>query len=273
MKTILRTYTHPVLGNGDDFNSRFDVEFDVGISADKENWLITPKIRIDDKYLQQLIEEGFAAYHLEVECPSTFYRHSFDTRKQEEQFAIPSSRLRGKVRLEAYLVALNAIPAYSPTQIHQDYGQRTYSIAIGEILGVGGGIAFVADIEFDPLRASANSFIKIERGPAAKGNMEALHGQNEIIIRLPQEDYDRFQDVAGQKLVEDILHATIVFPVLLEAVRFAQKNHNDKNDRLVAILEQRGLMREEPFAVAQQILQAPVSRALAKIQQIKETVS
>lgn len=273
MKTILRTYTHPVIGNGDDFSSQFDAQFDVSVSEDRENWLICSKIEMSNSYLEELIHQGLAAYHIEVECANTFFRQSFSTREKVEEFSISTDRLRGKVRLEVFIVAMKSISHYAPTQIHSDYGTRTYDITVGEILGVGGNAAFVADTEFDPLRASANSFIKIERGPKAKGNMQVLHSQEEIIIRLPQEDYDRFQEVAGLKLVEDILHATIVFPVLLEAVQFAQKNHNDRNDRLAAILEQRNLMNEEPFIVAQQILQAPVSRALAKIQQIKETVS
>lgn len=274
MKTILRTYAHPVLGNGDDFSSQFDATGGIEVSEDKSNWIIGLRVAMSNPYLQELIDEGFAAYHLEVECGATFYRHSFNSREQTAQFTIPTTRLRGKVRLEAFIVALKPIEEYKPVEVHEDYGSRSFGIRTGEILGTGGSWSFFADTEFDPLRASANSFIKIERGPKPKGNIEAIHGPNEIIIQLPQEDYDRFQEVAGQQVVEDILHAAIVFPVLVEAVQFAQRQRgNDYNDRLLAILEQRNLMKVEPFIVAQQILQAPVSRALIKLQQIKETES
>lgn len=273
MRTILKTYSHPVLGNADDFKDRFDVAFGVEVSEDKSHWLVGTKITMDNPYLQKLIDTGFAAYHLEAECAGTFYRHSFVTNQQTAQFDIPATRLRGRVRLDIFIVATKKIDNYKPINVHEDYGERIYSIVPGEILGVGGSWTFVADTEFDPLRASANSFIKIERGPKPKGNIEAIHGPSEIIIRLPQKDYDMFLDVAGQKLVEDILHASIVFPVLVEAVQFAQKERNDYNDRLRAILEQRGLVKEDPFVAAQQILQAPVSRALNKLQQIKEADS
>lgn len=270
MRTILKTYSHPVLGNSDDFKSRFDVAYGIEVSEDKSQWIIGLKVSMDNKYLQELIDAGIAAYHLEVEGESTFYRQSFDTSEQIAQFTIPTTRLRGKVKLDTFLVALHPIPIYRPTETHEDYGDHRYEIKTGDIIGVGGSRSFIADTEFDPLRASASSFIKIERGPKSKGNMVASHGSSEIIIRLPQEDFDRFQEVAGQKLVADILHATIVFPVLVEAVQFAQKKHNDSNDRLLAILEQRGLMKEDPFIVAQEILQSPVSRALSKLQMIRE---
>ncbi len=273
MKTILRTYSHPVLGNGDDFSSKFDVAYGIEVSEDKSNWVIGLKVAMDNPRLQELIDTGFVAYHLEAECAGTFYRQSFDAREQTAQFAIPTTRLRGRVRLDTFIVALQPIPEYTPAQAHEDYGSRSYGISTGEILGVGGSWSFVADTEFDPLRASASSFIKIERGPKPKGYIVAEHGPSEITIRLPQEDYDRFQDIANEKLFEDVLHATIVFPVLVEAVQFAQKGHNDRNDRLLAILEQRGMMKEDPFVAAQLILQAPVSRALAKLEQIKEVES
>jgi hypothetical protein len=265
MKTILRTYSHPVLGNSDDFSSEFDVSYNITVSEDKDNWLIGLKIDMNNPVLQRLISEGNAAYHIEVECRSTFYRWAFNTREQVQEFSIPTTRLRGKVQLDAFIVAMRPVPDYKPVDTHEDYGDRTYGIVTGEILGVGGTRTFVADTEFDPLRASANSFIKIERGPDAKGNMEIQNGQDEIIIRLPYEDYDKFQEMAGTKVVEDILHASIIFPVLVDAAWMVKKNRNEQNERLRAIMEQRNLMNEEAYIVAQKILQAPVSRALLKI--------
>src|SRR6266545_1397290 len=122
MKTILRTYAHPVLGNGDDFGSKFDVAYGVEVSEDKDNWLIGLKVDMSNSRLQELIDMGFAAYHLEVECAGTFYRQSFDAREQTAQFAIPTTRLRGRVRLDTFMVALKPIPVYEPIEAHKDYG-------------------------------------------------------------------------------------------------------------------------------------------------------
>lgn len=274
MRTILRTYSHPVLGNSDDFSSKFDVDSKIEVSDDGESWLIEIKTEMDNSYLQKLIDTGEATFHIEVECRSTFYRQSFSTLEDITRFEISTTRLRGRVKLDTFIVATKSISNYKPNGIHEDYGARSYQISAGEILGVGGTTTFIADTDFDPLRASANSFIKIERGRVTKGNIEVLHGSNDIIIRMPQQDYDRFQEVAGERLFEDILHASIVFPVLVEAVQFAQKvNHSDANDRLRAILEQRNLIKDDPFSVAQQILHSPVSRTLDKLHMIKETQS
>ncbi len=272
MKAVLKTYAHPVLGNGDDFSSQYDVSFGWNVSEDKTEWLIGHKVAMSNSYILDLIDTGRAAYHLEVECPATFFRQAFSTKEQIDQFSISTSRLRGRVDLVSYIVALAPLPQYSPDDMHDDYGSRTFSITEGDILGVGGSRTFVADTEFDPLKASANSFIKIEKGPQSKGQIIAQHGSDEIIIRLPQDDYDRFQEVAGEKLFEDILHATIVFPVLVEAVQLAKRKSGNPeyNDRLRAILEQRKLTQEDPFIVAQMILQSPVSRALNKLQEIKK---
>src|SRR3990167_4514455 len=168
MKTILRTYSHPVLGNGDDFINAFDVAYGIEVSEDKSDWIIGLKVAMDNEQIQRLIDSGLAAYHLEIECGSTFYRHSFDTNQQTAQFTIPTTRLRGKVKLDTYIVALQHIEEYQPSDVHEDYGNRAYKISTGDILGVGGSRTFIADTEFDPLRASASSFIKIERGPKAK---------------------------------------------------------------------------------------------------------
>lgn len=272
MKAMLKTYAHPVLGNGDDFSSIFDVSFDYATSEDRSEWIIGHKVAMSNPYIQHLIETGAAAYHLEVECPATFFRQAFNTAEQIAQFTLPATRLRGRVELESYIVALDALPDYCPAEMHEDYGDRAFNIKAGDILGVGGTWSFPAELDFDPLKASANSFIKIEKGPHKKGHIEAQHGSSEIIIRLPQDDYDKFQEVANEKLFEDILHATIVFPVLVEAVQIAQKPRGvDYNDRLRAILEHRNLMKEDPFIVAQTILQFPVSRSLGKLQLIKES--
>src|SRR5690348_4867099 len=105
MRTILKTYSHPVLGNGDDFGSQFDVAYGIEVSEDKSDWVIGLKVAMGNKRLQELIDTGLAAYHLEVECGSTFYRQSFSTSEQTAQFNIPTTRLRGKVRLDAFIVA------------------------------------------------------------------------------------------------------------------------------------------------------------------------
>ena len=271
MKTLLKTYTHPVIGNSDDISGAFDVSFSVVTSEDKKDWLIDLSASIDNTEINRLISIGAVGYLLEVECPSTFYRGSFVTGNQKERITIPSNRLRGKVQMDVALVALIEIPDYTPSDQHPDYGNRSFAVSVGDILGDGGRGFFTADTEFDPLRAAASSFIKIRRGTAPKGNIEVAHGPEEIVIHLSKQDWQQFQEVSSQTTVSDILHSAIVFPVLIEAVQNAQKDNKEANDRLKAILEQRNLMRQHPFDAAQEILRAPVSRALQRLFEIKES--
>lgn len=273
MKVNTKSYPHPVLGNEDDLGGFFKVEFHYELS--KEEVVLNPVFTLKNSVIEDLLKKGKASFIAEVECRSTFFRTSFSTRKQIERFAIPSKMVRERVTVGFYVCANQDVRNYSPSEPHPDYEGANFDIELGDVLAIGGYCSFIAEKNFDPLRPPVSSFMSIMEGNQHEGPMQIDYETDKITVILSKDDWKNYLDVRSQKLAESILHSSIVFPVLIDAihqVRNADSDYENMNwfGRLETILDAKGLREKEPFEAAQKILENPVNRSFQSIGSLLE---
>lgn len=274
MKVNAKSYPNPVLGNEDDIDGVFHVEFRYELG--RATVILNPSFILKNKTIEDLIRKGKASFVVEVECRSTFYRSSFSSRYTEQKISILAKMLRGRVQVGFFICADEEIKDYKPSDCHPDYAGAVFEIEKGDVLAVGGHAAFPADKAFDPLRPPVSSFMSIREGFHHEGPMDIDYSSDKITIELSKSDWHNYVDVRNDKLAESILHSSVVFPVLLDAIyQLKSGEHVDSNwfGRLEAILDSKGLSGKPPFEAAQRILDNPSARNFQSINAILEANS
>lgn len=274
MKVEFKQYPYPVLGNGDDLGGFFKVpSFHYELSRDTV--LINPTFSLKNEAIEQLVRSGKASFVAEVQSRSTFFRTSFSTNKTIESFSFPAQKVRDRVTVEFYVCANEDINSYRPSDSHPAYEGAVFEIEKGDVLAVGGAVSFPADKNFDPLRPPVSSFMSIREGSHHEGPIQIDYESEKITIILSKEDYRNYLDVRNQKTAEGILHAAIVFPVLVDAI-YQVRNQNSNFEampwfiRLETVLEAKGLREKEPVEAAQKILDNPAARSFSSMSSLLE---
>lgn len=273
MKVNTKSYPRPVLGNEDDLGGFFKVEFRYELG--KEEVILNPTFALRNPAIEELLKREKASFITEVECRSTFFRESFSSRKRIERFIIPVKKLRERVTVGFYICADHEISSYNPSDPHPDYGKAKFEVGPGDVLAIGGYCSFIAEKNFDPLRPPVSSFMSIREGGHHEGPMQIDYENEKITIILSKDDWRNYLEVRNQKSIESILHSSIVFPALIDAIHQIQGAGRDYEDmnwfgRLETILDSKGLREKEPFEVAQKILENPANRSFQGVASLLE---
>ena len=269
MKVSTKSYPFPVLGNLDDVNGIFSPRMDYTLTPNQV--ILDCQFELENETIEGLLANSSASFYIQLECPSTFYRRTFSTTENKIRIEIPAGDLRDKVNA-TFLVCSNIqIPEYSPAGVHPDLAGEPSYVEPGDILADGGIGFFIADKTFDPLKAPISSFMKINKGTAKSGPMVIDYEDEQIIIVLSEEDYDRYLYVKNS--APNILHSSLVLPALtdvLYTMKYDTKAHEDQPwyGRLQQIIVQQKIDMSEPIVAAQQILGEPLQRSFDEIKKV-----
>jgi hypothetical protein len=269
MKVKNISYPYPVLKNADDVAGEFNVRFFKTLRRDKVELRVAFDLK--NKTLEQMVSKGQAVFTVEVECNSTFFRQTFTTGQDEAIFEIPAARLREQVVARFFVRALKPIKKYASPSFHPDYKGIDFDIKPGDILAIGGLTVFIAEKDFDPLRPAVSSFMAIKQGDQKNGPMFVDYSDDvKIVVRLSKSDWNKYQEAKNKKWVADIIHSSIVLPVLTEAIVHIRDGNDEMSDahwfqRLQVILQQQNLPDDDPLYSAQKILRFPVERFLESV--------
>ncbi len=276
MKAKNISYPYPVVGNEDDVPGGVfkPAYFKHVIQRDKI--LCKAGFVLKNKTLEKLIAKKLAAFTVEVECGSTFFRTLASTFARKTEFKIDANRVREMVGVSFYIRAIAPIPKYLPEGCHPDYKGFSFDINPGDVLGVGGYTSFIAEKEFDPLRPSVSSFITVDAKREEKGTMMVDYSDPEkIIIRLPRVDWEHYKVIKGHKQYFPIFHAALVLPALADAINLVQKGDEETREnywfkRIEVILQQKKLLDADPLSAAQEVLRYPIERAMTSMAQFNQ---
>ncbi len=274
MKIRNISYPYPVLGNADDVKGSFVAQFFHRLGRDKTTFRI--KFKVENDTIQDLVKSGKAAFFVEIECNSTFFRETYSTNKFEDSFQVASSKVRNQVLVKFYVRATEDIAGLSIKNCHPDYKGFEFEITKGDVLAIAGSTTFFADKEFDPLKPSVRSFMQIKKGQHPSGPMDVDYEDSEkIIIRLSEADWYRYKDLKNRNWIVPVLHVAIVLPALAGALELIKQGDQDAKDnhwyqRLEVIMVQNKYPADMPLYAAQQILKNPLSRSLEAIESVDE---
>lgn len=256
-------YPYPVLGNGDDINGEFIPS--AYLTIEQINTTIKCNFETTNKYIAELIKNKIAVYCVEIECSSTFFRLVKRTDGNNIEISIPSNKLKETVNVSFYICAATKINDYAPNGMHPDFDGEIFDINCGDVLATGIPTSFIADKKFDPLNAPISSIIKI-MPTQNKEEMQVDYEGERIIIELPQKDYDLYLSIKNNSA--DMLHSSIVLPVLVDAIYEAngqgsgKYKNSDWSNRLKQMLKARNIDTGIPLLDAQKLLESPINRIL-----------
>ena len=257
-------YPYPVLGNSDDVEGNFAPSMTYSLNPSE----ITLSIRfvLDNDYIAGLIESGRASFLVDIFCGRTYYRKVIKTNDHQLVFSEPAKNLRGKVSVSFYICTNEAIGNYAPSG-------EPYFVDANDIIAVGGNTSFVAEKEFDPLKAPIRSIVKVAKLDKPQDEFTMLYKDEFITIGIPSNMWALYENVAQNIDDAEMLHASIVLPALMDAIDVI-KGKNESRDaefanaawavKLNELCASRNIdMESDTLLIAQKLLNNPVKRALS----------
>ncbi len=256
------SFPYPVLGNSDDIVGEFS--WDAAYKMSDTNILITAKMLLRNNDLQELIDKGDVKFAVRVECPLTYYRETFVGSCESVEIQIDAGAVRGTVIVVPFIASISKLDCYCPPSAHSDYAGSEFTISEGGILAFGPKATFIADKEFVGSKRRIQSIMEVVRHTKEGAEPEYKLSNDKIEIYLNSKDWDVYQASKSNPAARNIIHAAVVFPVLLEALACLDEEDyvgRPWRDRLKVLLQEKGLI-EEPsrFKQAMGLLKNPISR-------------
>lgn len=259
------SFPYPVLGNADDITGEFSWEAAYKMSDTEV--LITAKLLLNNGDLKELIAKGEAGFAVRVDCPLTYYRETFVGNGEAVEIPIDAGAVRDNVIVSPYVIAISKLEGYSPKSAHKDYSGSKFNISESGILAVGPRASFIADKAFVGSKRRIQSIMEVVRHAKEGADPEYKLSNDKIEIYLNAKDWEIYQAAKLRPDARNIIHAAVVFPVLLEALEHLEEEDyigRPWRDRLKVLLQEKGLADEPSrFKQAMGLLKNPISRGFA----------
>lgn len=272
MKYNNRDYPHPVLGIGEDIHGTFSGHLTVKSTVEKT--ILNPIMKLKNTTLETLLESGKASMVMHVYCRGTMFRDSFKIRDPlSDSFEIPTNYLSGETEVDYIICANEDFDDYNNSDANKLFENTKFSIQKGYILAYGGKGKFYANKSPEKLKA-VSSFMRIKRGNSESGPFLLDYSDNKFItIELSSIDYDKYHLLKSSSENWSILHASIVFPALIEVASLIRDEESGIADMSEAywfinlsnlLAEARG---NSIIEKVQYLLDLPLNRALEDLDQ------
>lgn len=226
MKLNNISFPYPVLGVNDDITPML-AEDAIVISCDRGNnkvYKLSVSLKFDNKYIENLINQGYATYVCEIDCVKTNLRRSVACDSPEFGFDINRKYVSGNVTLNCYVTVTKPINGYQNPGTHPDYEDAKFDLTPGDILVGFPEYSFFADPKFDKLQ-SVTSFMQICKDTENEYTNFKLD-DNLIYINLPVSLFDIFNSGVGLSFAE-VVHSSIAQTALLGAL-YEINNYRNK---------------------------------------------
>jgi hypothetical protein len=212
------SFPHPVLAPFRDDVSPNDFEFSLKISWDADNWYLDVGFEYSNPTLSQLVQSYKAMHSVHLECRRNFYRELFSFQERSNRLTIKADELVGRVEVSAFVCAKEPVERYRIAGAHEDYGNSTFQIRVGDVLAVYSTQCFDAYIDYDPLK-SISSILNIRRDQHRDdGPMRVETDDDIIVVTLSQNDYDKYTDLKADPAFGPLLANQVVVPSLLQCI-------------------------------------------------------
>ena len=267
MKYDNRDYPHPVLGIGDDVKGTFVCNLTV--KSDQQYTSLNPVLTLQNAELEKLLLTGKASMVMHLYCRGTMFRCNWKISDPlSDVIKIPTDNLAGETEVDFFICAAEYLENYKNPDANTVFTNTSFEIHKGYILAYGGKGKFYANKSPEKLKA-VSSFMRIKSGDSETGSFKLDYDDNNFItIIVSKKDYEIYYSLKSNREYWDILHASLVFPSLLEAAYFISDENSGSSeyegyqwykifDKLLANANGNSLLEK-----VQHILDLPLNRAL-----------
>jgi len=266
MAKVLKAYPYPVLGHGNDIQGFFEPEMQYVLRPDVIR--IDCTFKLEQQTIEKLIADSKAQYMVRIECGATSFRNTYLTNDRHLNIEIQSEQLKDNVEVAFFVTCVEDMDAYEPEGIDPDLAGEPSFVESGDVLANGGTTRFIADKDFDPLKAPVSSFIKVTKGNDKTGPVVIDYEGDSIMLNLSHKDFENYSEAMGSSVGTAL--SSLVFPALVDALYTLAADDGTYRDsnwfmRLAQICSERNLDVDEPFSTAQTLLGNPLERGLKEI--------
>lgn len=276
---IISRYPWPVLGDGDAVSGTFSPITEIALGKEVIN--IRGNFNLDNKTIQDLIENDLAHYVLQLTCRATHLRRCFPFTASQFEVVVPATELRGVAQLDYLVVANKDIPDYVNSAAHPDYEGKQSSVSLmpGDILAEGESEKFDARKKYAGTNA-VSDLLEIIPDPRLSGSMMVDPNQDKIVASLPSLDFDKLAIFANSRTekINSILQSSVAFPAIMIALNYAFEEpdsfgrflwFNALKDRAQKV----GLEWEKSNIpnIVQEVLSQPIGRMLKGLKEITDS--
>jgi|25_taG_2_1085351.scaffolds.fasta_scaffold01788_7 hypothetical protein len=144
------SYPHPVLGLNNDINGSF--QSSLNVKRNKKHRKIRfydIKHKIDNTYIQSLIDDGQASFLFKIYCSSTFKTWTIITKN--DYFELDENDLYNKVEIEIFIITSDEISTYEHSSFNEVFKGFCFSLEKNDIIGISGKIIMTIEKEDEKL--------------------------------------------------------------------------------------------------------------------------
>lgn len=218
-----RLYPYPVLSDmtNDYINSSFGMNLEVNQGMKEICFSIS--LCLENEEIKQLIADDFAEYVIHIECSYTAYRTVIKTNETEIKKIIPEHKLNGKVAICAFVVAKKEIPKYYNNLFNEDYGNMSFSLNRGNIIGIGGQVNIEITKEVEKLSKIPSIFTICRCAEDVDESMKFDITGEKIAITLCNESFENYKILSGSPILLPVLHSLLIVPALIYTFEMLRK--------------------------------------------------
>lgn len=253
---------YPILGLENSFGEKYKVDSVFSFESDTETYRFNVELKLDELNILKLINDDYAKYACEIDCPKTYFRKIFSAKENKFTIEIRKDALAGDVNFFFSVVAVKEISSYKNPAFNQKYYEGySFNLKPGHLLAFFDQTIFNADIKYSELKALGSIVEVIEDNKEKYTHYE--FSTNVIRIFLPSEDFKKFNRTNNHQFA-DITHASIVQCGLVSALYAYKEN---KNTTWAQTLALRTKMEDKlkPFADLESLDSGQISQLVSLI--------
>lgn len=278
-----KLFPYPILcEERDDYkNNIFNV--DVKPEKDINRILLGWKVNINNTKIKSMIESNEVDIVFHVECAKNLFRKIYKCNTFEGEIYIDNKDLNGSLDICVLIIALKDIPHYKNDNFNNDYGDISFNLMKGNIMGFYNVPRIYITKDTEEL-AKMSSIFSIIRNDASDTTMKIELTEKKIQILLCKEDYDMYKMISktGKFELQPVIHSMIIMPALIYTFNMIENNNEEyencrwftaldkvlKNSNI--ILNKESIQRKGSFQFAQKLLNMPVNGALKNLCKMEE---
>ena len=218
-----RIFPYPVLNRNDALSdyctdSVFRVMFDVddnGAPFVQNGEVIFKNLHytLTDASLTTFISQGKVRGAFIVECSASVYRNIFDISASPYDLRVSAQEISGNVVTSCYLYAAEDIPNFRSNGFIPEYAGYSFDIDKYDILAVDDGFKFKIDLDPSEDDKVASIFTVVKKDDAGS-IMSYNYNDKRIIIYLPANYYDDYDNIKAKKECNNIAFSILAIPAL-----------------------------------------------------------
>ena len=265
-----KTFPHPVLSqHADDYPKR-GFQPTINFSLQDDSPVLDVHFQLNEEKILSLVENGKAAYVMEILCPATYLRRIFHTCEKSVQCKFGERELYKQVEVNAFVTCTESAEGFSSPNFNKEFGDAKFELRAGDVLAAAPPQYYWWDTSF---RAPLHSVVDIVADRTVSRGMSVIDTSGQKIqIRMCESDKGRFAVMRQSKELKRYA-MFVYFSAIAEVLRRMVAGGEDESTKWYRAVEYKITamgkkidQSADPYMLAQELFRKPLSFILPKME-------